>query len=198
MSTRTTRALRPCLERAEDRCLATLPPMVSHLGIHALAGHVHRAALGNPHVPTILAEGQGRRHHAPQPHRSGTTIVVFGGPGGQGALPSNYQDWGVISIWNSTNSRVTFSASASTYQQGRYYNFTLRPGQHQSYYAVFNNLGGAPEFRVSFDPIHRSNPVLISDINTVFERMNWFPKVGTEGRPYAIAVDVSGLHLTPI
>jgi hypothetical protein len=38
-----------------------------------------------------------------------------GGSGGQGALPSNYQDWGVISIWNSTDHKVTFSASASTY-----------------------------------------------------------------------------------
>jgi hypothetical protein len=123
---------------------------------------------------------------------------MFGGPPGQGALPSNYQDWGAISIWNTTTHSVTFSASASTYQNGRYFNFTLRPGHHQTYYAAFDDFGNAPAFHVSFDPIHRSNPVLISDINTVFERLNWYPRAGTEGRPYAIAIDVSGYHLTPI
>ena len=41
----------------------------------------------------------------------------------------------MISIWNTTTHRVTFSVSASTYQNGRYFNFTLRPGGYQAYYA---------------------------------------------------------------
>ena len=76
---------------------------------------------------------------------------------------------GGISVWNSTNHRVTFSVSASTYQGGRFFNFTLRPGAHQAYYASFDRFGNAPFFRVSFDPIHRFNAIQLSDINTVFE-----------------------------
>ena len=51
---------------------------------------------------------------------------------------------------------------------------------------------------MSFDPINRTNSIQLSDVNTVFERNNWYPRVGTEGRPYAIATNVSGLYLTPI
>ncbi|MFO0892250.1 MAG: hypothetical protein U0790_24325 [Isosphaeraceae bacterium] len=125
-------------------------------------------------------------------------IVMFGGPGGQGALPTNFRDWGVISIWNTTNSRVTFSVSASTYRGGQFFNFTLRPGQYQSYYAAFDEFKNPPLFRVSFDPVNKTNPIAVSNINVVFERLRWYPKVGTEGRPYAITTDVSGYNLTPI
>lgn len=105
---------------------------------------------------------------------------------------------GAISLWNTTGHRITFSVSASTFQNGRYFNFTLRAGQHQVYYAAYDRFNNAPAFRVSFDPIHQSNPTLVSDINTVFERVRWYPWIGTEGRPYAIATSVSGLYLTPI
>jgi hypothetical protein len=120
------------------------------------------------------------------------------GGSGQGSLPSNFRDWGVITIWNSTTHRVTFSVSASTFQNGRYFNFTLRPNGFQAYYAKFDAFNNAPFFHVSFDPINRTNSIQLSDINTVFQRNNWFPAVGTEGKPYAIATDVSGLYLTPI
>lgn len=113
-------------------------------------------------------------------------------------LPSNYQDWGAISIWNTTGRRLTFSVSASTYRGGQFFNFTLRAGQHQVYYAAYDSQGNAPWFRVSFDPISHSNATVVSDINTVFERMNWYPRVGTEGRPYAITTNVGSLSLTPI
>jgi len=40
--------------------------------------------------------------------------------------------------------------------------------------------------------------VQLSDINTIFERNNWYPR-GEEGHPYAIAIDVSGgFYPTPI
>jgi len=122
---------------------------------------------------------------------------MYAGPT-QGALPNNFQNWGVISIWNTTNQRLTFSVSASTYNNGRFFNFTLRPGAYQSYYAAFDQFDNAPQFRVSFDPINKTNPTAVSDLNVVFERMRWFPKAGTEGRPYAIAVNVSGYYLTQI
>lgn len=178
MSNRRSCTFRPNLETAEDRCLATVHPLVAHVAEHALGGQVHGPVA--------------------QPKHIGNVIVMDGGPGGQGQLPSGYRDWGVITIWNSTNHRVTFSISASTYQNGRYFNFTLRPGGHQAYYATFDSFNNQPAFHVSFDTIHQSNSVQLSDINTVFERNNWIPRVGDEGRPYAIAIDVSGFYLTPI
>jgi hypothetical protein len=176
MRIRRSLSFRPDLERVEDRCLASVHPLVAHLGHHGLAAQVHHPASLPIH-----------RGHA-----------VFMGGGGQGQLPSNYHDWGVITLWNTTTHRVTFSVSASTFQSGRYFNFTLRPGSFQSYYATFDSFDNAPVFHVSFDPIHRSDATQLSDINIVFERNSWFPRVGTEGRPYAIAIDVSGLFLTPI
>jgi hypothetical protein len=168
---------RPNLQTAEDRCLATVHPLAAHLTHHALGAQVH--------APVA------------QPRHLGNVVVMAGGPGGQSQLPAGYRSWGVITIWNSTSNRVTFSVAASTYQFGRFFNFTLRPGAHQAYYATFDSFNNPPFFQVSFDPIHRSNAVQLSDINTIFERNNWVPR-GDEGRPYAIAIDVSGFYLTPI
>jgi hypothetical protein len=145
--------------------------------VHGLGGQAHAAVL--------------------HPIHSGHVVVMTGGSG-QGSLPSNFHDWGVISLWNTTTHRVTFSVSASTFQNGRYFNFTLRPGGFQSYYATFDAFNNAPIFHVSFDPVSRTNSIQLSDINTVFQRNNWFPWMGTEGKPYAIATNVSGLYLTPI
>ena len=74
----------------------------------------------------------------------------------------------MITIWNSTTSNVTFSISASPYQSGQYFNFTLRPGQFQSYYASFSITNNAPIFRVSFDPIHQFNAIQLSDPTVPF------------------------------
>jgi hypothetical protein len=125
---------------------------------------------------------------------------MFGGGGSvsQRALPSNYHDWGVISIWNSTSQRLTFSVSASTFQFGRYFNFTLGPGQFQSYFATYDFHNSPPIFHVSFDPIHQTTSIQLSNLNTVFEKTSWYPGVGTEGFPYAIAINVSGYYLVPI
>ena len=178
MRNRRTVTFRPDLQRIEDRCLASVHPLVSHAGLHGLAGQADAHAV------------------AVHPFHTGHVVVMAGG--GQGALPSNYHDWGVITIWNTTNQRVTFSVSASTYQNGRYYNFTLRPGAYQAYYATFDANNNPPFFHVSFDPINRTNSIQLSDLNIVYQRRNWYPWVGTEGRPYAIATDVSGLYLTTI
>jgi hypothetical protein len=203
MNNRQSRAFRPGLEFAEDRCLATVHPLVSHLGHPALHAAVHRSAQVHQSTGPITAAGHnGHRavHHPGRPGASRPPVVMFGGGGstGQGTLPSNYRDWGVITLWNTTNQKVTFSVSASTYQSGRYFNFTLGPGQYQSYYATFDDFNNAPAFHVSFDPIHQVNSIQLGNINTVFEKTTWYPRVGTEGYPYAIAIDVSGYHLVPI
>jgi hypothetical protein len=177
MSNRRSRTFRPHLESCEQRCLATVHPLVAHAAQHGLGGQVH-GPVG-------------------QPRHLGNVVVMAGGLRSADQLPSGFRNWGVITIWNSTNSRVTFSASASTYQNGRYFNFTLRPGGHQAYYATFDAFNNQPVFHVSFDPIHQSNSVQLSDTNTIFERNNWVPR-GEEGRPYAIAIDISGFYLTPI
>jgi hypothetical protein len=199
MSPRQSRAFRPGLDRAEDRFLATVHPLATHLGAH-VAAMVHRPAHIQDQTGLITAEGIKNRNkaHFPRPTHGRPPVVMFGGGGTQGGLPSNFHDWGVITIWNTTNQRVTFSISASTYQSGKYFNFTLRPGQFQSYYATFSATNNVPVFRVSFDPINRFNSIQLSNTNTVFESSRWYPAVGTEGYPYAIATNVSGLYLTPI
>jgi hypothetical protein len=198
MITRASRAFRPGLDFAEDRCLATVHPLVSQLGHHVHEAAAHQAL----RAPSITIEGL-NGHRSPHQHGRGghrPPVVMDGGGGGgsQGTLPSNYHDWGVITLWNTTNQRLTYSVSASTYQLGRYFNFTLGPGQYQSYFATYDAFNGAPNFHVSFDPIHQTNSIQLSHINTVFEKTSWYPGVGTEGFPYAIAVNVSGLYLTPI
>lgn len=182
MTRRTSLALKPNLESVEDRLVTTVHPLAAQLGGRVAAIQLRQFDRG----PALLR------------NPTGVSMVRFAGPAGQGALPSNYMDWGAISIWNTTNQRVTFSVSASTYRFGQFYNFTLRPGQHQVYYAAYDSFNNPPLFRVSFDPISRTNPAAVSDLNKIFERMNWYPRIGTEGRPYAIATNVSGLYLTPI
>ena len=121
MSPRQSRAFRPGLDRAEDRFLATVHPLASHLGAHAVAAAVHHPAHVQHQAGLITAEGMKAHHkaHSLARRTEGRPVVMFGGGGGtQGALPSNYHDWGVITIWNTTNQRVTFSVSASTYQAG--------------------------------------------------------------------------------
>ena len=152
MITRAPRTFRPVLEFAEDRCLATVHPLVSQLG-----HHVHQMAAHQTLRAPIVIEGL-HGHRSPHLHGRGghrPPVVMDGGGGGtgsQGTLPSNYHDWGVITIWNTTNQRLTYSVSASTYQPGRYFNFTLGPGQFQSYFATFDAFNNAPNFHVSFDP----------------------------------------------
>jgi hypothetical protein len=197
MITRASRDFRPRLEFAEDRCLATVHPLVSPIGhhVHAMAAHQTLRA------PVVIEGLHGHRSphvHGRGGHRPPVVMDGGGGTSSQGTLPANYHDWGVITIWNTTNQRLTYSVSASTFQSGRYFNFTLGPGQHQAYFATFDAFNNAPNFHVSFDPIHQNNSIQLSQINTVFEKASWYPGIGTEGFPYAIAVNVSGPYLTPI
>jgi len=167
------RAFRPVAERFEGRELAAG-------GLAgALAGVSHRPAA--VHHPAPLA----RAHETHGPHAAGSGI----GPGlGQGllrlTLPLSYGKFGVVTLWNNTTTRVDFAASASTYAGGQFFAFALRPGQVRSFFAPVDPVTGTPPvFQVGFGP--RSAPVVLPQVNTVFEAPNYFP-AGTAGYPYAV------------
>ncbi len=90
------------------------------------------------------------------------------------------------------------SVAASTYNNGQFQNFTLRPGGRQAYYAAFRGPFGDPTFYVSFDTIRRFNTIQVPEINIVNESPRWVPRVGTEGRPYAIVSTVGNYNLVPL
>src|SRR4051812_36436063 len=97
MINRASHAFRPRMEFAEDRCLATVHPLVSQLGHHLHA----MAAQQTLRHPVVIEGLQG--HRSPHMHGRGghrPPVVMNGGGGGgsQGTLPSNYHDWGVITI----------------------------------------------------------------------------------------------------
>src|SRR6516165_1294742 len=110
------RAFRPGCERVEDRFLAT-------------GGMAGPHAFTSPHalVPFVA-------HHAVGAAFSPPPSPIKGGLGHgliRLALPFNFQDYGVITLWNNTTTTVNFQVSASTFGNGAFYPFTLRSGQHQ-------------------------------------------------------------------
>jgi len=204
MSHFSVRSFRPRLESVEDRCLAAVHPVESAIGFNSSVSRI-RPVADHRATAELQLETQRLPRRVNPPMRFGWSrppaVLARGGGApapGQGTLPANFRNWGVITLWNTTTQPITFSVSASTFQDGRYFNFMLRPGQFQSYFATYDDFNNAPAFRITFDPIERTNPLLIANINTVFERSNWYPGRGTEGRPYAIAVNVSGLYLASI
>ena len=81
MSPRQSRAFRPGLDRAEDRFLATVHPLASHLGAHAVAAAVHHPAHVSHQAGLITAEGMKNHHkaHFPLPSHGKPPVVMFGG-----------------------------------------------------------------------------------------------------------------------
>lgn len=187
MSKRASQAFRPGVESSENRLLTTVLGGAGSM-FHAPSAHV-RPNLSRAGHPQVAADRGITR-----------AVVAFGGPrgggGGLGRSNSGYMNWGVISIVNTTHDTITFSVAASTYNFGQFQNFTLRPGGRQAYYAAFGgSLSSQPTFFVSFDTIQHSNPLTVSSVNVVNETPRWVPRVGTEGRPYAIATTGSGYNL---
>ena len=120
------------------------------------------------------------------------------GPGAPVGSTANYINWGVITIINTTPQTVTLSVAASTYNFGRFENFTLPSGGRQAYYAAFGGpFNSQPTFSVSFDTIQHYNTLQVPLINVVNESPYWVP-LGTEGRPYAITNTVGGYNLVPM
>jgi hypothetical protein len=152
-------------------------------GAHLAGHHAHLAPLTAPH---------GQNHAASWPGSS-----IQGGLGHgliRLALPFNYRDYGVITIWNNTTGPVNFLVSASTFNNGAFYPFLLQSGQHQSYYAAQMN-GVNPVFQVRLAAT--ASPIVIPNENIVFETTTYVP-AGTAGWPYAINLGVNGYYLSYI
>jgi hypothetical protein len=165
-----------------------------------MAGMAPIARAASAHVRPMM-HPQAQRI-APQ-HGITRAVAAFGqnrgGGAGQNRVSAGYINWGVISVVNTTRDTITFSVAASTYNFGRFQDFTLRPGARQAYYAAFGgSLSSQPTFSLSFDTIQHFNTWTLSDINVVNETPRWVPRVGTEGRPYAIANTGSGYTLVPL
>jgi hypothetical protein len=201
MSNRVKRSFRPDAESVEERCVATAHTLAAGAELHDMAARhrANRAALvlarhpqtqaatgsfghgGGPALadrPEIAAFRAPRRHAPPRsgpgpvtPPNAGNGLIRLG-------LPSGYLDYGVVSLWNNTNTTVTFAISASTYRNGQAFFFTFRPGQNQSFFAPVVN-GFKPLFQVSFQP-NLSNPIPLAQENIVFESPRYFPQ-GTAG-----------------
>lgn len=152
---------------------------------------------GTPEGAEIEAFRVRRR---PLPPRPGPGPVTGTTPnGGIGlirlGLPAGFIDFGVVSLWNNTNTTVTFGISASTYRNGQTFFFTFRPGQNQSFYAPVVN-GVKPLFLVRFNSAP-NNVIPLPDQNIVFESPRYVPQ-GTAGWPYAIGIGVNGYFITTI
>lgn len=192
------RAFVPTAERVEERALTT-----GGLGAAATAELVR--AIGWAQVPAATAHAAGTitalAHHKPphHPHFALPPSPPIKGGLGHGlirlALPGNYLDYGVITIWNNTNSAVTFGVSVSSYNGGQFVSFTLGSGRYQSYYGGSSLNNVLPVFRVALNP--NVTPYTIPNENVVFESPAYYP-AGTAGFPYAINVGVNGLFLSYI
>ena len=107
--------------------------------------------------------------------------------------------FGVISITNKTEATVAFSISASTYQDGRFFDFALKPGGTELYYATYGGpFNSAPSFQVSFDTAERRDVIQLADVKTVYASSRWVPTDPAQGRPYAITADAGFLNVVPL
>ena len=171
MIRRTERAFRPVVEGVEKRDLATaglmhglVAPAAPHAGVAEWKAEAVRP-LGRPGVGPGLGQGLVRL-----------------------TLPYSYGAYGVVTIWNNTNTTVGFAVSASTAYNGQYGLFMLRPGQYQSYFAPVQNTQ-MPVFRVLLKA--GDTPFVLPQDNRVFEGAGWVAP-GTSGWPYAINIGVNG------
>ncbi len=199
MKARRSRAIRPGGEEMEGRLLtAALPSMRAALAERA----VPRARPVNP----ALRPPPRRAPGVPAPGPNGpTTTIGAGFLGNQGPRigrltpPAPNVNFGLITITNTTHATITFSASASTVEGGRFYDFTLKAGRSQVYYAPFGGpFNSAPTFQVSFDTVERRSVIQLAEVNTVYASSRWVPSDPALGRPYAIVADAGGLNVVPV
>ncbi|WP_165247782.1 hypothetical protein [Paludisphaera soli] len=199
MKARRSRAIRPGGEEMEGRLLtAALPSMRAALAERA----VQRARPVNP----ALRPPPRRAPGVPVPGPNGpTTTIGAGFLGNQGPRigrptpPAPNIQFGLITITNTTKATITFSASASTVEGGRFSDFTLKPGQSQVYYAPFGGpFNSAPTFQVSFDTVERRSVIQLAEVDTVYASSRWVPTDPSLGRPYAIIADAGGLNVVPV
>jgi len=180
------------MESVEERLAATV-------GMAAAAFAAHGHAVAHPQlVHPLQNRGQHPLRHGQGPLRVVNpmpTTTVDGSGTFHFRLPSNFQDWGVVTLWNNTNVQVTFGVSASTFQNGLFHTFTLNSGQRQSFFAPVVS-GRAPQFQVSFNP-DNSKPIPLSNVNIVFESSSFVPQ-STAGWPYAINLGLNTFSISQI
>jgi hypothetical protein len=164
----------------------------AHVALAAVELHAFQVA----HLRQELLLESAKLHHH-HPGHPGPSLPASPLAPGQlhFRLPSNFVDWGVVTLWNNTNAPVTFTVSASTFNNGQFYPFTLQSGQNQSYFAPVV-AGNAPLFQVSFSP-NNANAIPLSNDNIVFESTSYVP-AGTAGWPYAIGFGVNGYFISQI
>lgn len=187
------RTFQPSAEGVEERVLTTA----------GLAeGGVHEAIIARREM---IAE----RREAVMEKRASAFVTREGirsldvppiGPGlGKGllriTLPFNHADYGVISIWNNTNTRVTFQVGASTHQNGAFQSFTLFAGRTQSYFAFSTINGDPPVFQVRLP--NQAEPYILNNVNVVFQPNGYYAPAKA-GYPYAIGIGVNGYNLSYI
>lgn len=186
MRSRVKRSFRPGAEGLDERCLTTVQAWTAGLGVQTLAApRHHEARVPNPalrHPRALVQPGTGPN--------GGLGLIRLG-------LPSSFLDYGVVTLWNNTRTTAAFSVSASTFRNGQFYPFLLRPGQVQSFFAPVVN-GNVPQFLVRFPANPRNAMALpLPYQNIVFESPSYLPS-GTAGWPYAIGYGVNGYSIKTI
>ncbi|WP_165249373.1 hypothetical protein [Paludisphaera soli] len=195
MKSRRAREIRPVGELMEGRLLAASWPSMRG-GVAEWA--VLRDRPGVPGFRTPPRPGSGVDGPG-APIRGGFP----GGPAlrdrGPSASPTANVFYGLVTIRNTTQANVAFSISASTYQGGRYFNFTLGPGQRQVYFASYDaRTGTAPIFKVSFDTVTRRNVIMLPEVRTQYAPADWVPTDPNLGSPYAIVAEGGRLNVIPV
>jgi len=220
MKARRIRTFRPWGETMEERLpTAAIPSMRAMLAERAAALRAQRAASrANAHAAPPADNALRANNNALKPLQRRTPGVTVPGPNGpttsgagagflgnQGgplnnrptAPPAN-QNYGLVTIKNATQAAVTFSVSASTYQGGKFFDFTLAPGASQVYYAPYGGpFNSSPSFQVSFDTVERRYAIQLADVNTVFASSKWVPTDVSQGRPYEIVSQAGQLNVVP-
>ncbi|MDG3006567.1 hypothetical protein [Paludisphaera mucosa] len=199
MRLRTSQAFRPCGEMVERRLLtAALPPMRAAAAERAL----HRQRPVNPALRPPLRRTPGVTVPGPA---GPTTTIGAGFLGNQGpainrpTIPAANVSYGLVTITNTTQATIAFSVSASTYQGGKFYDFTLNPGKSEVFYAPFGGpFNSAPTFQVSFDTAERRSAIQLAEVDTVYAPARWTPTDVSQGRPYAIVAEFGALNVVPV
>ncbi|AMV36706.1 hypothetical protein [Planctomyces sp. SH-PL62] len=201
MQARRTRAIRPNGEQMEGRLLTAAFPSMR-------AAMAERAMLRNRPIDPALRTPPRRAPGVTVPGPNGPrTTIGAGFLGNQGPrinrpvapAPVANVNYGLITITNTTEATITFSVSASTFENGRFYDFTLKAGQSQVYFSRFGGpFDSAPTFQASFDTAERRNAIQLAEVNTVYASTRWVPSDPSLGRPYAIVADAGGLHIVPV
>lgn len=198
MKPRRSQAYRPLAEQVEERFLTASISELRAVRAERLAEM--RALRANN---AALRKLPARMPGVTVPGANGpTTGIGSGFLGNQGSptpptSPTANVYYGVITIKNTTQATVTLNVSASTYQGGKFFAFTLKPGKSEVFYAPYGGpLNSAPSFQVSIDSTNR-NVTLLADVKTVYASANWSPTNVNQGRPYAIVAGPGYLQVVP-